>query len=402
MKRILFVDDEPLVLEGLRSALREQRSNWHITFATSGQEALTALRANPYDVIVSDIRMPGIDGAALLRKVQDEHPDVVRIVLSGQGEEGAARRTVQIAHQFLAKPCEASLLQEVIERACALRSLLNDEGLRHAIGQVGQLPVLPAVYKALTRALEDPAVSLRDMGAIVEQDSALCAKLLQMVNSAFFGLPQRINRIEDAVSYLGTDVIKGLVLMTEVFREAHIQRLPASSLEDLQHHAALTARIARRLLPEREQQQEAFIAGMLHDVGKLVLASRLPEQFARLFTEARDAGLPMHAVEHGKGVVTHAEIGAYLLGLWGLPYTIVEAVAHHHAPTRVAQRSFGVLGAVYVGNLLAHEQEGAGSGGKVVPHDPIDESYLASVGAEDELPAWREIAVEVAAEMIGI
>ncbi|MFN8546230.1 MAG: response regulator [Candidatus Binatia bacterium] len=393
MKRILFVDDEPNVLEGLRRMLRPRRAQWEMTFVSSGAEALAELDKTPFDVIVSDMRMPQMDGAALLARVQERHPGVVRLVLSGQTELQAAMLAVPVAHQFLTKPCDAVALEETVERSVALQELLADETLLTAVGTTKALPSLPATYAALTKALGDPDVGLEEVTRIVEKDVAMCAKVLHIASSGFFGRPRRIGSVPAAVGALGTRMLRDLVLTVEVFRSfGAAATVRGLSLEAVQAHALLSAGIARRILPDKTAAELAFMAAVLHDIGILVLATHLPGQLAQLLEAARHEHRPLHAVEAEQGVVTHAEIGAYLLGLWGMPFPIIEAVAHHHTPARVNQSQFGVLGATHVAHVLAHEV--AGHAGE--PAQEIDVAYLEGLGVADRLPAWRELAAEQA------
>ena len=391
MKRILFVDDEPNVLEGLQNLLRKFRKEWEMSFVCGGEEAVRRLETEHFDDVVADMRMPVIDGAALLRQVQERHPSTVRIVLSGQTEEEVARRVVFIAHQFLAKPCDPNQLKETIERACALNELLGEERLQIMVGKIGQLPAMRSVFASLVRTLEDAKSSLKDVAAVVQQDPAISAKTLQVVNSAFFGLARRMSDVEQAVCYLGIEVIKGLALMIEVFQGAAAEGgAPRFDLEAEQGHALLTARIARRLIAEKgPPAQDAFTAGMLHDCGRVIIATRLPEMFGRVEEGVRKTRRPAYIVEEEVLGASHAEIGAYLLGLWGLPFSIVEAVARHDAPSRVAQSSFDALGAVHVADHLVHEQL---PGDRT--NDPLDTAYLDSLGVGGKLDEWRTIAAE--------
>lgn len=390
MRRILFVDDEPRVLEGLRRLLRARREEWDLAFAPGGAAALEALAAAPVDVIVSDMRMAGMDGGTLLGHVQRDYPSVVRIVLSGDTDKGSTLRALPVVHQFLTKPCDPELLQEVIERATNLRALLADEQLRWMVGEMESLPSVPRVYSELTRVLADPDTDLKDVVKVVEQDVAMYAKILQLVNSAFFGLARRVTSIQQAVNYIGTSTLRNLALSVEVFRAFEgTKAVPGFSLEALQDHGLAVARLAARLLTDRRQGESAFMAGMLHDVGQLILATRLPEHFARALGRARGSSDDLHTIERELLGVTHAELGAYLLGLWGLPYPVVEAVAHHHSPTRVSQRSFDILSAVHVANLLAHEH---GGGARAA----LDEQYLEGLGVGGQLAAWRQLAADQA------
>lgn len=389
MKRILFVDDEPKILQGLERMLRGKRQEWAMTFAPGGEEALKELEKSAFEVIVSDMRMPRVDGATLLKTAQDRYPQVVRIVLSGYAEMETALRAVPVAHQFLAKPCEAQTLEDVINRACNLRDLLSDRLLIEALGKIDHLPVLPRIYQSLIKALSQPDMSIKEIAAIVEQDMAISAKVLQLVNSAFFSLPRRVTSVANAVSYLGLNMLKNLALSVEVFRAFQGRKEPPGfSFEELQKHAFQTASIAKAMFEDKQKAEDAFIAGMLHDIGKLILLAFLPTQFEQVLKETQEQGKPWEVVEKQKYGITHAEIGAYLLGMWGLPYPIIEAVAYHHEPRRVTQRQFDILTAVYAANLLA-QPAGANF------EDVVDSDYLTGLDVAGRIPLWKEMAHDI-------
>ena len=401
MKRILFVDDEPHILEGLKRMLRPQRQHWEMAFAPSGEAALKLLDEQPFDVIVSDMRMPEMDGAALLTQVRDRFPGVVRMVLSGHTSLESALRAVPIAHQFLLKPCDPNVLRVTVDRACDLKDLLRSDLILRTVGSIRELPALPRTYAAITDALSDPEVALERIARIVEKDVSLAARTLQLVNSPLFGLPQRISNLRAAVSYLGTDIIRNLVLSVEAFRAFEgVAAIGGCSLERIHAHAYLTARIASRLPVEKPVKETAGAAALLHDVGRLILMARLPKEFAQIAGRARNEGRPLHDAENELLGVTHAEIGAYLLGLWGLPLPIVEAAAYHHNPGQVPHQTFDCLAAVHVADALAHAQE---------PRHPapdfaspaLDRQYLAELGFADRIAEWESMAAEVAAEENG-
>ena len=397
MRRILFVDDDPAILEQLQATLRSQRQQWDMAFAPGGEVALAILGASPFDVIVSDLRMPGMDGAALLAHVREQYPQVVRILLSHQNDLAHAFRAVPVAHQFLAKPCDATMLRVAVERACHLKALLSDEALRRMIGELGELPSLPRVYQALTKALADPDTSLQQVARIVEQDVGLSAKILQLVNSAVFGLSQSMTNVRSAVSYLGTDTLRHLVLSLEVFRSLEAEApIPGFSMEALQRHAQFTAQIAVRLPAPKHLADVLLVSGMLHDVGKLILAWKLPARLNDALTTSREEGCPLYRVEMQQTGITHAEVGAYLLGLWGLPYAVVEAVALHHAPTRVPRQGFDAVAAVYVANLLAHELESGAAEDQPEATLTTEAEGLEALGIMGDIPEWRSMAAELA------
>jgi HD-like signal output (HDOD) protein len=395
LKKILFVDDEPKILEGLERLLRSQRDQWSMVFAPSGEAALQELEKSPFDVIVTDMAMPGMDGAALLREVVQRFPATARIILSGHTDREGVLRAVPVTHQFLSKPCNPETLKEVVERACNVQSLLQDRRLREALGGLKDLPCQPRVYKELLQALADPHTSMEQVTAIMEQDVALCARILQLVNSSFFGLARHISDIHAAVRYLGIPMLKNLSLSMEVFSKLEVGfKIPGFSMEELQSHAAFTAEIARRISKEDGSFDDAFVAGMLHDVGKLILATLLPGHLIHALELAREKKCPLHVAESERNGFTHAQMGAYFLGLWGLPYPILEAVAFHHSPWSIPRRTLGLAAIVYIADQLAQETETVERAtGR--PPETIDPAFLESLGVLGRLPAWRAMVAEV-------
>jgi HD-like signal output (HDOD) protein len=387
LKRVLFVDDEPKVLEGLQRMLRPQRHEWQMSFAEGPTAALEVLAREPFDVVVTDMRMPEMDGAALLEKVRELYPRTGRIVLSGYTEVGFAYRTVRVAHQFLLKPCDAESLRQAVARTCNLQDLLSSESLASVVGEIGELPSAPRLYMSLTQALANPKCSIERIAEIIEQDVGISAKVLQLVNSAFFGLSRDVKSIRQAVNYLGMIILQNLVASVEAFRAFQgSPRLKAFSIEEFESHAQLTARITRTFTMPKIQGEAAMAAAVLHDVGKLVLASRLPEHLEQAIRLSHEKKQPMHEIEAELYAVTHAEIGAYLLGLWGLPMSITEAVAYHHVPLNISHEKLSPVAVVYLSNILAHEIEG-----KDLKPTP-DEATLRQLGVTEPYSALQERA----------
>ncbi len=396
MRRILFVDDESSILQGLQRVLHPYRDQWEMAFAQGGDAALAMLEAAPFDVIVSDMRMPGMDGAALLACVRERYPEIIRVILSGYADRMSAFRAVPVAHQFLGKPCDSSTLRVSVERACGLKALLSDGSLCRMVGALRDLPPLPRVYVALTGTLLNANASLDQIARIVEQDVAIAVKVLQLVNSAFFGLSREVTNIRTAVSHLGLDLLKSLVLYSGIvhsFEEASLAR--GFSLDDFESHAHLTVKIAEALPTPRHLKDVTSAAALLHDVGKLVLAANMPAHLTRVFALARERGLPIYDIEMELMGVTHAEIGAYLLGLWGLPWPIVEAVAHHHAPARVPGQGLDAVAAVHIANILAIECAPASLAEPGLVRPSLEPAYLDLVGATGQISEWRARAREI-------
>lgn len=380
-KSILFVDDDSHVLAGLARVLRSHRDRWCVRFAEGSKEAFAALATEAFDVVVTDMRMPGGEGAELLSIVQSKQPEAARIVLSGETHQEGVLRVVPLAHRFLTKPCAIGDLIEAIERACAAQRLLQQTSLRRKVGEIDALPVAPQIYVQLNAALADANSSAADIAGIVESDPGLSAKVLQVVNSSFFGLARSISSITEAISYLGVGMVRNLAVSVGILRQIDTSRMPDCFSVEAEHaHGILTGRLAAKLAP-RECVEDAFTAGVLHDLGNLIVATKLPEDFVRARNAARETARPLHQVEREMNGYCHGEVGAYLLGLWGLRQTVVEAVAHHHAPSAIQTRTFDAVGAVHVADLLVQRRGGE-----------LDRAYLQQTDTLGKVDEWEALA----------
>jgi len=393
MKRILFVDDNPRVLEGIRDGLRRHRRDWDMVFTSAATEALSELDAGPFDVVVSDMRMQGGDGATLLAHVRDHFPETARIVLTGYSGRDAVERLLPVAHQFLAKPTGATRLADVVRRVLDVQALVNNPAVRAIAGRVERLPSPPALYTALSRALADPDSGSAEAVAILEQDAAMSAKLLHLANSAFFRTAKRITGIQAAVRHLGVANIRTLVLGLEVFRCAQENAsVAAGPLMSLHRHALLVQQMASHLDANSSSREEASMAAFLHDLGLVVLVSELPEELAANLARAETEHRPLYEVEREVLGTTHAELGGYLLGLWGLPYPIVEAVANHHAPGEIQDSEPSLIDVVHVGDALIAEATPPDTRYNADAFLQLSPASVARLGIEDRIDALREVA----------
>lgn len=376
--RVLFVDDEPRVLEAIERTLFQSDLDWEVGTAESGPKALEELERSPYDVIVSDMRMPGMDGAALLGLVCERYPSVVRIVLSGQTDEKSALSVVRVAHQFLAKPCSAEGIRRVIGRTAELQALLQDPELRASVGQVDRLPSPPRLFLELSRLLKDEKTDIDSISAVVAQDPAMAGKLLQIASSAFFSNATSITDIRTAVIRLGLKTLRDLSLAVGAFESARDHHhVCADWVDALQRRSLKVGRLTARILPR--DAEEAFMAGLMSEIGQLVLASTSPDRLKQAQDLAEERGVALHEAEAELFKVTHAEVGAFLLGLWGLPPRVVEAVGNHHRPERNAHEQFGIPQAAWLAGCL-------------VDGTPIDPAGLEPLGVRESLERWQEWA----------
>ena len=391
-RRILFVEDNPVLLQ-LYGMMLEGQEDWEVVTADRGEAALQFLEATPFDVVVSDLRMPGMDGVQLIHEVRERYPRTSRIILSGLSDQQEIAECLGDTHQFLAKPFTAKALKGTLTRLCGLDTYLQDEALRSLAGRLGNLPSFPTLYLDIMQELATAAPSLENIANIVAQDPAMTAKVLQISNSAAFGLERQVHSPFDAVQYIGTSIVRSLALSAHVFATFESAELRSFSITRLWDHALKTAMLARAILrtsgAEPPDVEDAYTAGMLHDIGKMVLAANLPEPFQAALRVAREKKCPLHEAEQNIFGANHAGVGAYLLGLWGLPAAIVEAVAFHHTPGLSEERRLGALAAVHIASALEHELQGAEPEGEPAA---LDRAFLAAAGLQDQLDSWRSEA----------
>jgi HD-like signal output (HDOD) protein len=381
LRHVLFVDDEQQVLDGLRTRLQPLKSKWQMTFVDSGADALSHFEQTPHDVIVSDISMPGMDGAQLLHAISERWPATIRIALSGMSDVEQKMRLLPLAHQYLSKPCRPEQLEDAVARSLQLREQLTHPSVLAIVGRIRQLPAQPQVFSRLQVAMAKPDASAREVARVIASDTALTVKVLQIANSAFFRRARRISNIEQAVQYLGFQTVRNLVMCAEVFsRWPGRMRHAAVDLEDLQMHAQRTAAVAQALTSGTQFSDDAVLAGLLHDIGYWVLIQECPRELEQAVELALAGGISLPQAEYEILGASHAEIGAYLLAIWGLPYAVVEAVAHHHCPTRVASVGLDALSALAVSMALTGGDDSDGCARNLPPSTTVGADYLQQLG----------------------
>lgn len=382
-KRILFVDDETKVLEGLRRMLYPLRNEWEMEFASGGVQALEILSQAQFDILVTDLRMPVMAGVELLARVLERHPGVVRLVLSGTADQALTLKTAGLAHQYLVKPCDAETLCARVEGAARLRVLLDDPGLRRVISQVQSLPSMPALYSKLLEMLRAPDASALEIGELIEQDLGMSAKILQMANSVVVGVNRRINTPSQAVLYLGVDSVRALALNDSAFSQFASAKLSGLAIEKLRQHSLRVGNLARYIAKSLSwpalMVDDAFVGGLLHDTGKLILASSYPEQYREVLIRAAESGEAIRLVELAIFGTTHAEVGGYLLWLWGLSDSIVEVASRHHAISLGSSVLPAPVAAVHIADALVNQRVG----------EDLDRECLRALGLLEKLPAWQ-------------
>ena len=394
-KKILFVDDDPNILDSLRRMLRALRNEYEMYFAGSGSEALKIMEGQRFDVVVSDMRMPGMDGAELLEIIKQKHPYTIRIMLSGQADEHSILRTVGVVHQFLAKPCDPEKLKAILIQTSALQDILFDGGLKSLISQVGKLPSLPSTYARLQKAIATPDVEINDLAEIITQDIAMTAKVLQLVNSSFFGIYSRVDSPGRAVTLLGLDTIKVLVLGLEIFSQIKVPE-QVFHVDSLWEHSLMVGKIAKDIAAgqtnEKEFISDTFLAGTLHDLGKLVLLSSLPDEYLQVIDMAEEKNITMREAELAVFGATQSAVGSYLLGLWGFSGPIVEAIGFQNSLEKYPADIFTPALAVHVANVLYYQHRPEEIIGRSIT---LNMSVLKRLDLDGNIAEWENICTSI-------
>lgn len=348
---VVFVDDEPKVLQATRRATRRWRGLWDAHFAEGGQAALDLFDELGWvDVIVTDMRMPGIDGAELLTEIRERSPHTARIILSGQSEREAILRAVGPAHQYLSKPIDVEELAQVLEHIRGASGGPLRDPILSLTGEADRLPSPPALFQELIDEIESDEWTIDSVAAILSKDVALTAEMLKLVNSAFFGYFGEVNSVNRAVSLLGVDLVRSIVLGSKLFL-ADEQLESWLDLELLDWRCKSVASGARALAmrddAKREVASAAYLAGMVSEIGMLVMA-RLPDINATV-AEPLNHGTYLE-VERAIFGGERFAIGGHLLALWGFSPTVVSAITGISGPD--AHRAIGLPWYVYAAREL--------------------------------------------------
>lgn len=395
LPRILFVDDDQNVLNGIRRMLHRKRHEWDLYYATSAEKALALVEKAQFDVIVSDMRMPQMDGAELLNRIAESHPDTIRMILSGHADQEAILRAIPVTHQYIAKPCDTAVLESQLSRSIHLRKRIHHELVRRAVSQINRLPSLPDLYQKICDIAQSENAGVKDAVNVILKDAAMSAKILQLVNSSYFGIAREVSSIAQAISLLGMDTLKSLVLSIGIFDNHLPVKIPGFSITKLMEHSVACGTLAKQIVAlETEDSnlaEHAFTAGLLHDLGKLILAMEIPDLVTNSLEIAREDQVSLAEAEMIAEGFTHADVSGYLLGLWKLPMTVVEAVTFHHSPGFLKSGASETTLAVYAANIIIQERYPGKSGNPVVP--VFDEELVDQLQLSEKIEQWRSLLV---------
>ncbi len=395
MKRqICFAGFGAAEIEALQPAVAAISSSWQCVFCADGTAALEQLGREPFAALVADLRMEGLSGVGLLQLAAGDYPRTLRFALGDVGDREAVVNNIGAPHQFITRPWNIQELIAIVERSLALDAWLSSDKLRAFVPQLGRLPGLPSTYFEVLKRAESPNSSIESIGEIIARDPALTARLLQTVNAAAAAMGEKITNPVDAVAVLGLDTVKSLVLCLQVFSPSAPAAETGVSMDDLWRHSFAVAQLCRKIAllhtSDARLASDAFTAGLLHRVGQIVLTTNMARDYAAIVAAARKENEPLHDMEMERLGVSSDQVGAYLLGLWGMPLPLIEAAALYNDPERGKGREFSLLTAVHVADVLTQEEKPLVEG---LPAPKLCRPYLKGLGLPEKTDAWRKALV---------
>ena len=391
-KRLLFVVGDKSQQQSLDQMLQPMRKRWPITVAVASADTSSLLAAGPYAAIVSDAQLAGQSGIKYLTEFTAQSPSTLRILRCDGNDQAELKRHTGPAIQGLALNADVETVESSLERMFLLDTWMSNPAIKTLVGRMKQLPSLPTLYTQVVTELQKPDASIEFVARLIATDPMMAAKILQVVNSPFFGLTSEITEPAAAVMFLGTERTKSLVLLAKVFSQFEKSRCEGFSQEQLWRHSMATGAFARSIMMTETRNARladmAFTAGLLHDVGKLLLAANLPPEYSGLIAQAARRNLSESEIEAEALGATHAELGACLLGLWSLPIPILHAVAWHHRPSLGPDNEFSILTAVHAANAFDYEKKKAADAASAVI---VDFKHMEDIGMTEHLNTWRKL-----------
>lgn len=378
-KCVLYVGSDPPEADKL-----ERQSSWQVRVAANAAEALNELaRDGTITTVIANSSLSGTSAKTFLAEIGERFPHLARLALSSSDKDAPSAKPFNV----IPKRCDTVLLLGMLDRTYNLQRLVSGDAVRRIAGPVDKLPSVPQTYWDLVKAAESETSGAQDFARIVSADASTSLKVLQLANSAFFGSAQRITSVQHAVTRLGIELLKGLVLSANVFTTVDVSAAEGFSLEYFQRYSLQIARLAKQFLSPTHAPlaDEAFTSAILHNIGTLVLAMREPARFSEVTARMAETSERDIDVEREVFGASHAEVGAYLLSTWGIPISIVETAAYHHCPSVITAGSVEVLAAVHAADALF----GIACGD---PEDRLDRPFLDRAGFGAQIPTWRDLA----------
>jgi HD-like signal output (HDOD) protein len=391
--KVIFVDDQKVLLHAVQRVIRKSAKTWIVHYFDHASCALSWMQEHPVDVVVSDMRMPGMDGVEFLTLVKQRFPNVIRFILSGYSGSDHTLEAVKVAHQFFVKPFSTKSLVEALELTHSLYKRIRNPGLQSIIAAIDRVPTPRRVFYEINEAIHHPHTRLDDIAAIIERDTGISCKILQLVNSAFFGQCQQVMDVRQAVGILGLEIIKSLVLVVGIASDhkevlkglISVDLFSAHSMEVAKHCQWMGKELGYSTL----DQNTLFTIGLLHDVGRLILIKSYAELYTENGWQEDPYATQLHISQIEQLANDHAGIGAALIALWGLPPKIANTVAFYPTPELATHDDLHFCRLLHIADTISNAKRNHPGIPVSGPHKTSIDN-LKEVGAMFPIEDWLE------------
>lgn len=391
---ILFVDDQPNILATYRALSKKDTSKREYYFVKDGAEAIEVLWNNKIDVLITDYNMPILDGLQLTAYVEKNFPSTVRVIVSGCMDYELFVDSMKHAHRFISKPATIKELISLLESISFIHSIINDNKIEKELLKITMMPALPDVYRRVCALMEDEEnFSLKGIGDIIVEDLGMSSNILKFINSTYFSISEPVLRIDQAVSLLGADIIKMLILRETI--NSFVSNDEKGVVERVLKHSALVSALVKQILVSEKQPREivdlGYTIAFLHDVGRLVLNHSFHENYEHINKCINSNHCDIEEMEMKQIGISHSKIAAYLFSLWGLPKEIIIPLMNHHAINALDSSNPIVVAALHVADALEYHLVGSDFKTKSLL---ISESMVNSLGYGDRIDTWSTVVKE--------
>ncbi len=384
--QVIFVETQGRILDDLRSSLAGIYPEWHILLVADASAALELVLQRSVSVVLASFGSDMSGCEDFFRSIKDAAPEVIRTGLLPDPNQVTAEGTLEYAHECIASHCGVDQIEALITRGLSVWERTRENPrLAALMSDLHTLPTPPALYFDIRDELESPNGSARSVSLIIARDPAITAKLLKVANSGFYGTPRTISDLNEAIMLLGMEMVLALVLTAYLFDQLP---LPGVNLDVLWMHSFAVASLAKEIAREeggnRSMISTCGIAGLLHDIGQLIFLTNASESYYPMVRRSGGDERMLMQMEIEQYGVSHPELGAHILSLWGLPEKVVQAVAYHHggniADAPLPSKAVCIAEWLLQGHNLEEEQDLTGT--------CLEEHISAG---SDPVQEWRKI-----------
>lgn len=364
-------------------------SSWSVNIADNTKDAVDFVRGNDIDVIICDDEVADSKGLDVISSCSHERPGVLSFLRKSNSptkEESIALSEKKVF--VLPENLEEEGIYSHISRRVLLKSLSENLNLLSVIRKMKKMPTIPQLYHQITRELRKEDGSIEFVAGLISKEPSMATRILKAVNSPAYVLGYEITEVVHALLFLGKEATQAQILADSVFNSYPNQSVAGLNLQEVWKHSINVSAIARRISmsidSNKKSAEIACTAGVVHDLGKVLMATNLPDHYQQAVNYAKEERVPLVQAEEKVFGTNHAQVAASLMGLWSIPFRILNSVAYHHNPTGTMKKPPTSAMALYIADGFENAKS------KNVLGQNIDENIIEDWGFTDQFEDWAE------------